>query len=175
MSGFAREDWREGQLGALDRRRIDFMGVLAARSGFVLRIFSVSEPSIRKSDVRWTDPFQQAELCTQDLVAQGLSSEFDYHRKGFFIRHAGRRGTTSLLYHFGVWTDMPEVFTTSWYRYRNSDTLEQLDFREPISCWHELDLIRGELGRWKEFIDLNMQDGQVDWARVYRDYFRDDI
>jgi hypothetical protein len=108
--------------------------------------------------------FRHAEECTTQLDNVGLSDEFIYHRVGFFVAHYGRRGLTCLLYHFGAWVDMPEIYQAGWYRYGSDGPLEQLDFREPISCLHDVSILLAEFALWA---DLPHNEGPV---RAYENY-----
>ncbi|MBX6389780.1 MAG: hypothetical protein IRZ08_12425 [Frankia sp.] len=112
---------------------------------FRLRLYSVAAPSVTVHEISVAD---SANKCIKGLMNSRLSDELIYDRVGFFVAHFGRRGLTCLLYHFGTWVDMPEVFHAGWYRYGSDGPLEQLDFREPISCVHDIPIISHELNIW---------------------------
>lgn len=149
-------------------RIVHYHGV-ATVDQFDLKLFSTNADGSSSRGLQ--EIADVARSCIGDLTSAGLSDEFDYHKRGFLLSHFGRRGLTVLLCHFGVWTDMPEVFHTSWYRYGDTGELERLDHREPVACYHDLPLVTAELLSWRAAVTANATKNSVDWTSAYAMYF----
>src|SRR5271170_5126270 len=126
-------------------RGTEYLGVQEF-GGFTLRVYSVVVAGSPSSSVEVSQGILRERLS--QLGREAISPEFNYHRTGFAVIHIGRRGTTFLVYHFGVWIDMPEVFHLGWYRRAGMDEMEVLDSAEPIACYADLPIVFGELALW---------------------------
>lgn len=97
---------------------------------------------------------QISKQCLHQVEGTLLSREYNYLRVGFFLFHFGRRGTTVSLWHWGTWSDTLEAFSHSWYCYKDRfEEMELLDMREPIFCNLDIEVVVGELIRFKEIAD----------------------
>jgi hypothetical protein len=157
---------------ALQPRHAKYHGVHDI-CGWQAKIYSFAAPGVCASDSpEFLVPL--ARQCLAGINESGMSDEFLYFRFGFIICHLGRRGITVSLTHFGLWVDMPEVFASSWYCYGHSgEELERLDFREPLTCFHEIPTMLSEIQLFKEIVQERAgAAAEISWEEVAGFYLR---
>jgi hypothetical protein len=151
---------------ALDPRFATYHGVHDI-CGWRVKLYSFAAPGVSAVDsLEFLAPL--ARQCLANFEESGISDEFTYFRFGFIICHLGRRGITVNLTHFGLWVDMPEVFASSWYCYgHGGDELERLDFREPLTCIHEIPTMLSEILLFKEIVHERARGtAKISWEEV---------
>ena len=156
--------------GAWEARPVAYHGIADVGNNWRVKLFALgADDAPDQSQTRTL----ANRFCSVLSGPPKLSEEFEHHFRGFFVVHGGRRGVTCMLYHFGVWTDMPEVFHNSWYTYADSNEYDELDALEPIACFHDVDLVLAEIAQWKSCIvtHADVLNGSADWNAVYDGYF----
>jgi hypothetical protein len=151
---------------ALDPRFATYHGVNDI-CGWRVKLYSFAAPGVSADDsLEFLATL--ARQCLANFDESGISDEFTYFRFGFIICHLGRRGITVSLTHFGLWVDMPEVFASSWYCYGHSgEELERLDFREPLTCIHEVPTMLSEILLFKGVVYERAQAiADISWEEV---------
>jgi hypothetical protein len=155
---------------ALNPRSATYHGVNDI-CGWRVKLYSFAAPGVSAGDsLEYLAGL--AGQCLANFEESGISDEFTYLRFGFVICHLGRRGITVSLIHFGLWDDMPEVFAASWYCYGHSGKeLERLDFREPLTCVHEIPTMLSEIQLFREIVYERAQDAAgISWEEVASSY-----
>jgi len=104
------------------------------------------------------------EIFVMYPIGDRMTDEFTYFHYGFVIVHEGRRGTSWMLFHFGLWVDTPEVFHVGWYQYLESPFIEILDEREPLASSYDVDFIANELSWWASCLaSARAENGDISW------------